>query len=521
MTEVTKQKENLFCRYCQIDLDPIADKKNGFIQCPSCERNYLKLSKKALPKSGFELSLDSKKVLDLFASPRSQLDELNKLQEKLSEQEAIVAELRSQSQDDGFVSNDENESLLLQVADLKNKNAEQEERLLASNAELEHQQNLLGDRNQESIELKESLALTKQQLAEKEDLLFALQKESSFKDLTLASVQNNNVEAKTLLIAREEEISFLSKTLEETEAEKLALQEIAKVIPDLEMEVENAKLRVTELQETIERNLYTVAGDDGWQQVELLNAEVLALKDDIKEYLKTIQSLELQIDAYEKAESNANQNSRSDAQNASVLKESKDRIESLESELHLTRDELEKAKIEITGLNQMLDGASCEKQEILTNDSEHRVNTQLEVIKEQLSSVSLLRQDVYVTRINADGEQKKTVLFDKGLVLPKNGLEIKKEISYVASRNKGAFLYESSDVLSLLHIDFSSNLNFFVSESEFVNLEKKDVQVAIREEYTLKSDGSFEVVFYRNNGFKRFEQVIGKIETKAYELNLH
>ena len=65
--------------------------------------------------------------------------------------------------------------------------------------------------------------------------------------------------------------------------------------------------------------------------------------------------------------------------------------------------------------------------------------------------------------------------------------------------------------------DFSSNSLFFLKEEEFSALEVSEVEVEIREEYSLNSAGELSVAFYRNNGFKRFDAKVGKLLTASVQ----
>lgn len=427
-----------------------------------------------------------------------------------------------------------------------------------------------------------ALANANHDLVELKNLCVEYEKKIAVLEVDIQNNQNKLNELiglKNLCASYEEKIAALEIEIKENQDRLAELNLSLDVIPDLEVDLDKANATIIELQKALEakgqesnENHHEVGAD----HISVLNEEINALKKDIAEYEATIVSLQnnlkSQKDVIKSKETEiytlhhqtqelvkASPNN-GELEQASLfatfeseeiaklrdrvrrLEQTEQKLENVEIELDISRDELSKAQKEIVALNSLLEKAFYENQksqveappvqsEKLVNvareiekreddlmEFSYELNNKLDSFVKKLGHFQNLAFDVAVIREDANGRVV-SPLFTKGTLLPIGEMELKKVVTYKTILNKGLVYFKHEDdsnlVLNQLKIDFSSNSLFFLNDAEYDALTVGEVEVEIREEYTLNSAGELSVAFFRNNGFKRFDAKIGKLKTES------
>lgn len=627
MTFASIEAEKLECKYCKVSLVDQATNSVGFVTCPDCQRTYLKLPQAPNVDKSLTLSSSRKKILDLFVDPsinenalselkanakaleedivkltsnvkikeedivrlksnvRVQEEDIEKLKSNVKIKEEDIATLKSNQEAIIKESNNERQILVENLSDTQEAleeisilNQELKTSLNEANFELRRVHGVISEKNQLMIKLKNELDEVTEKLHQKEDLYDTLEKENGFKTSSLANANNDLIELKNLSNTYEQKIVELFLELKNEKNRLAELNLSLEVIPDLEMELEKTKGEVLELQKIIvakeQESLHEMNSD----QIALLNDEINALKNDVKDYANTISELQSKLNSQNDVIRNKESEIYSlhhqtqevvkatpptenleqatlfgnyDSEEVIKLRDrvrrfeqTEQKLEHVETELEISRDELSKAQKEIVELNNLLEKAFYENQksqvEVQPVQSEKLVNVARDIEKreddlmefsyelnskidrflKQFESFKNLTFDVAVIREDSNGRVV-SPLFSKGTLLPIGEMELKKVVTYKTNINKGLVYFKHEDdrnlVLNSLKIDFSSNSLFFLNADEFNALVDSEVEVEIREEYSLNSAGELSVAFYRNNGFKRFDAKVGKLLTASVQ----
>lgn len=570
--------EKLECKYCQINLADQTFGSVGFVSCPNCQRTYLKLPQ-ATGQNRLSLSSSRKKVLDIFLDPKHHESVLDELKANLKIQEENLSDLKNQKENLNLENIKAHKLLQENLAKTQSEleeisivNQELQISLNEVNFELKRVQDIIAEKNQIIVKLKSDFEVVSEKLRLKENFYEILEKESGLKSAALANVSNDLHEIKNICVNYEAKIVNLENELKNEKENVSNLNMTLSVIPDLEVELDKAKVLIQELQKTIESNEHKALHEMGVDQIAVLNDEINALKIDIKDYILTISELQSLLESkndviksketeiYSLSQMNEEDNAKAEQLNLFTsiesdeilklrdrvrrLEQTEQKLENVETELEISRDELSKAKKEILEMNGLLEKAFYENQKnqtevapIVVNNQNlvsaardiekredelmefsYEVNNKIARFIKQFESFSSLAYDVAVIREDVNGRQV-FKLFEKDTIMPCGNLELKKVISYNTVLNKGHIYFQQEDsnnvLLNSLKIDFSSNTNFFLSEEEYNNLENGEIVVEIREEYILNAKGELTVSFYRNNGFKRFDARIGVLSTVA------
>lgn len=570
--------EKLECKYCQINLADQTFGSVGFVSCPNCQRTYLKLPQSST-QSRLSLSSSRKKVLDIFLDPKHHESVLDELKANLKIQEENLSNLKNQKESLNIENIKAHKMLQENLAKTQSEleeisvvNQELQISLNEVNFELKRVQDIIAEKNQIIVKLKSDFEVVSEKLRLKENFYEILEKESGLKSAALANVSNDLHEIKNICVNYEAKIVNLENDLKNEKENVSNLNMTLSVIPDLEVELDKAKVLIQELQKTIESNEHKALHEMGVDQIAVLNDEINALKIDIKDYILTISELQSLLESkndviksketeiYSLSQMNEEDNAKAEQLNLFTniesdeilklrdrvrrLEQTEQKLENVETELEISRDELSKAKKEILEMNSLLEKAFYENQKNLVEatpvvvnnqnlvsaarDIEKRedelmefsyeVNNKIDRFVKQFESFSSLAFDVAVIREDVNGRQV-FKLFDKDTIMPCGNLELKKVISYNTVLNKGHIYFQQEDnnnvLLNSLKIDFSSNTNFFLTEEEYNGLENGEIVVEIREEYILNAKGELTVSFFRNNGFKRFDARIGVLSTVA------
>ena len=581
---VAAEIEKLECKYCKIELMDQSTNNVGFVTCPDCQRTYLKLPQSSAVDRNISLSLSRKKILDLFVSPQQNEKALEELRVSLRAQEENLASLKAQKESIDLESSKARQELQTnlnktqeELEEISILNQELSINLNETNFELKRIQDIISEKNQMIVKLKSDIQDISEKLSQREALYDILEKENGYKSVTLANVSNDSQQLKNLCNSYVEKITALEADLNIEKNRISDLNLSLSVIPELEVELEKAKATIYDIQKFVESNNNDIMHEMGIDQVDILNEEINALKADIKEYTSTIAELQNSLSSqndvirtketeiyslYQTQETKKvslpvapieppNLFSNFESDEISKLRDRvrrqeqiEQKLESTETELEISRDELAKAQKEIVGLNGLLEKAFYENQKNQTEvqpapsqklvsvarDIEKReddlmefsyeVNNKIDLFIKQFERFQNLAFDVAIIREDDNGRVV-SPLFAKGTLLPIGDMELKKVVSYKTTLNKGLVYFQHDDqrnsVLNNLKLDFSSNSLFFLNEEEFAALVSSESEVEIREEYTLNSAGELSVSFYRNNGFKRFDAKIGKLITESVQ----
>lgn len=585
MTFTATETEKLECKYCKINLAEQAVNGIGFVTCPDCLRTYLKLPQTAKMETNTILKTSSRKILDLFIDPSIPEQAIQELKEKVQIQEENITSLKSIQETIISESNQEKLSLLENLKSAQETleevnilNQDLKASLDEANLEMKRIQGVIAEKNQLVIKLKKELDETIETLRQKENLYEILEKENGYKSLSLANVNNDALELKKLCSVYEEKIAILESELKNDKNRLTELNLSLAVIPDLEIELDKAHTQISDLQRALEIKEQDTLHEMGGDHIVILNDEINALKNDIKDYVATISELQSKLSsqdvviksketeiytlhhqtqelvkatpaAIEDEQANLFSNYESDEiiklrDRVRRFEQTEQKLENMEIELEISRDELSKAQKEIVGLNSLLEKAFYENQksqvEVAPVQSEKLVNVARDIEKREddlmeytyelnkkidsfmktFEGFRTLTFDVAIIREDSNGRVV-SPLFSKGTLLPVGDMELKKVITYKTTLNKGLIYFKHEDdrnvVLNDLRIDFSSNNLFFLNEEEFNALEVSEVVVEIREEYSLNSEGELSLAFYRNNGFKRFDSKVGKLIAESVQ----
>lgn len=427
-----------------------------------------------------------------------------------------------------------------------------------------------------------ALANANHDLVELKNLCVQYEKNIAVLEVDIQNNQNKLNELvglKNLCASYEEKIAALEIEIKENKDRLAELSLSLDVIPDLEVDLEKANASIIELQKALDAKVqesHENHHEVGADHISVLNDEINALKKDIAEYEATIASLQnnlksqkdviksketeiytLHHQTQELVKASPNNGELEQANLFSTfeseevvklrdrvrrLEQTEQKLENVEIELDISRDELSKAQKEIVALNSLLEKAfyenqksqvevppvpseklvhvarEIEKREDDLMEFSYELNNKLDSFVKKLGHFQNLAFDVAVIREDANGRVV-SPLFAKGTLLPIGEMELKKVVTYKTILNKGLVYFKHEDdsnlVLNHLKIDFSSNSLFFLNDAEYEALTVGEVEVEIREEYTLNSAGELSVAFFRNNGFKRFDAKIGKLKTES------